>query len=451
LSEYTREEILKLIEDNDGPEGLDLSERDLSVLDLGRESICVEFKRSLANHPDVHPIWYYFGGGELEGINLAGVNLSGAHMADIHLSGAYLLGANLKDAYLERGVLEEADLTEANLQGAYLGNARCRKACLQGADLTGARLDNVDLREAYLMGVNFQGADLNHANLEEADLEETYLHAYMAGINLCRANLSRVNIGKVEMIGAKLQEADLSWARLIGTHLQNADFTKATLMEAVMNGTYLYGAILNKTRLTKVQFVDGVIGEERERRYRQAQEVYLALKNNFAEIGRYRDESWAYVKERQMGKMCSAPWRARRFYGESQLGDSKESRLPAWHPRVWWFYIRHTWKWSWDWIAEGTCKYGESIFRTLGTMSVALVGFAALYRLLGAVMEVNGNLSNGWLHCLLYSGGAFTTFGVDTLRPANDWIRALSIFESAVGIALTGLLGFVLGNRIRRS
>jgi hypothetical protein len=52
---------------------------------------------------------------------------------------------------------------------------------------------------------------------------------------------------------------------------------------------------------------------------------------------------------------------------------------------------------------------------------------------------------------LLYSGGAFTTFGVDTLRPANDLIRFLSILESMVGIALTGLLGFVLGNRIRRS
>jgi hypothetical protein len=42
-------------------------------------------------------------------------------------------------------------------------------------------------------------------------------------------------------------------------------------------------------------------------------------------------------------------------------------------------------------------------------------------------------------------------FGVDTLRPANDLIRFLSILESMVGIALTGLLGFVLGNRIRRS
>jgi len=34
MSEYTREEILKLIEENGGPEGLDLSGKDLSGIDL---------------------------------------------------------------------------------------------------------------------------------------------------------------------------------------------------------------------------------------------------------------------------------------------------------------------------------------------------------------------------------------------------------------------------------
>jgi len=168
------------------------------------------------------------------------------------------------------------------------------------------------------------------------------------------------------------------------------------------------------------------------------------LKNNFAQIGRYRDESWAYVKERQMGKMMNHPRLARKYYA---------NELPE-NPDAWqlaWFYARHTAKWAADWVVEWTCGYGESALKTLRAMAVALVIFAVLYRLLGAVVDAGGNPSSSWLHCLLYSGGAFTTFGVDTLRPANDWIRALSILESVVGIALTGLLGFVLGNRIRRS
>ena len=44
MSDYTREEILKLIEENGGPEGLDLSGKDLSGIDLGREAIKAELE-----------------------------------------------------------------------------------------------------------------------------------------------------------------------------------------------------------------------------------------------------------------------------------------------------------------------------------------------------------------------------------------------------------------------
>jgi hypothetical protein len=369
LSDYTRQEILKQIEENDGPGGLDLSGKDLAGIDLGRDAIKAELERFRETKPDEIPVWY---SEKTEGINLK--------------------GAKLQRAALWFANLQRAELWEADFQGAFLWYA--------------------DLKGASLLDVNLQGALLGQADLREADL-----------------------------FGADLQGSELSYS-----HLEKVDFFAAKSLK----GAYFHNVFLDNTRMRRDQLGEE-IGEERAKKYDEAREAYLALKNNFAEIGCYRDESWAYIKERQMGKMCSAPWRARRFYGESQLGDSKESRLPAWHPRVWWFYARHIWKWFWDWVAEGTCKYGESIFRTLGTMSVALAGFAALYWLLGAVVDASGNPSGGWLHCLLYSGGAFTTFGVDTLRPANDWIRALSIFESGVGIALTGLLGFVLGNRIRRS
>ena len=44
LSEYTREEILKLIEENGGPEGLDLSGKDLSGIDLNKRAIGTELE-----------------------------------------------------------------------------------------------------------------------------------------------------------------------------------------------------------------------------------------------------------------------------------------------------------------------------------------------------------------------------------------------------------------------
>lgn len=444
MSEYTREEILKLIEENSGPEGLDLSGKDLSGIDLGRDAIKAELKKALKSAPDETPGWY---SESTEAINLEGANLQWAMLSKACLKGAYLQGASLVDADLQEANLvnanlQGANLFEANLQGAYLGHADLQGASLVDANLQGASLGNANLQEAVLTYANFQGASLGGANLQEASLRYSNLQgASLVGTSLREASLMYADLRDASLGGANLQGANLTHS-----HLENVDFFAADSLE----GVYLYNAFLDDTRLKREQ-LGGAIGEELEGEYGEATEAYLALKNNFAEIGRYRDEGWAYVKERRMGKICSAPWRARRFHGESQLGDSKEGRLPAWRPRVWRFYARHTWKWLWDWVAEVTTGYGESIFRTLGSMGIAWVGFAALYWLLGAVVDVNGNPSSSWLHCLLYSGGAFTTLGVDALRPANDWIRALSISESVMGVALTGLMGFFLGNRIRRS
>lgn len=51
MSEYTREEILKLIEDNGGPERLDLSGKDLSFIDLSREAIAAQLEKARERAP----------------------------------------------------------------------------------------------------------------------------------------------------------------------------------------------------------------------------------------------------------------------------------------------------------------------------------------------------------------------------------------------------------------
>ena len=492
MSELTREQILKLIEENGGPEGLDLSGKYLSGIDLSREAIQAELKRARRSALDKTPVWY---SKMTEGINLAGAELQGALLMSAKLQGADLAIAKLQNAFLRGADLQEAFLLDANLQGIHLRNANLKRAHLTGADLKGADLRDADLRKADLRSATLQGADLKGTNLQKANLLEVNLkeadlryanlreanfwdanfegaklgadlqEAYLRGANFQRADLSGARLQKADLSFASFQEAILRGARVQGAEIVHADFRGAKLefvnlkganlnlshLEKVdlfaaesLEGTYFFGVFLDDTRMRREQLGEA-IGEELEGRYDEAKEAYLALKNNFAEIGRYRDESWAYVKERQMGKMMHHPRLARKYYGE-ELPENPD----AW--RLWWFYIRHTAKWAIDeFFFDQLCEYGESIPRTLRAMGVALAGFAILYWLLGAVVDVSGNPSSSWLHCLLYSGGAFTTLGVDTLRPANDWVRALSILESVMGIALTGLLGFVLGNRIRRS
>ncbi|HIC92776.1 MAG TPA: hypothetical protein EYP09_00800, partial [Anaerolineae bacterium] len=105
MSEYTREEILKLIEENGRPQGLDLSGKDLSGIDLSGEAIVAELGKFRERAPDEEiPPWY---SEETGGINLVHANLQGAILAEARLKGAVLAEAALKGT----------DLAEADLAG----------------------------------------------------------------------------------------------------------------------------------------------------------------------------------------------------------------------------------------------------------------------------------------------------------------------------------------------
>jgi len=247
LSEYTREEILKLIEENGGPEGLDLSGKDLSGIDLSSQAIVNELAK-IQKDTNRQPRWAI--ASPETGI------VCSANLQKINLVGADLQGANLAGASLQGAWLRYANLQQANLAGTFMQNAQ-----LQGAQLERAILDGVDLQGAYLHLANLREARLLAANLREAGIQE------------------------VNLQGAYLKQAQLQGANLMYSHLERADLFDVESLE----GAYFYGAFLDDTRIKSEQLGEG-IGEEKAKRYGKAREAYLALKNNFAQMG-YYDET----------------------------------------------------------------------------------------------------------------------------------------------------------------
>jgi len=439
VSEYTREEILKLIEENGGPEGLDLSGKDLSGIDLGRGAIGAQLEKVRESAPEEIPVWY---SEDTKGINLEGANLQRAILwEDADLQGADLKYANLQEAILVDANFQEADLRIANLQGADLKYANLQETDLKYANLQEAILVEANLQGAILVEANLQGAILWGANLQGAKLW---------GARLQEADLWDTNLQEAKLSDAKLQEANLLGANLQGAKLWGAKLQEADLWDANLQGTFFSGAWLDHTAMAR-DFLGPAIGEELARDYPGARDAYLRLKQNFDDLGDYAASSWAYRKERQMEKICSAPWRARSFYGESQLGDSEESSLPAWHPRVLWFYTRHTLKWLGDWFVELLCGYGESIGRVLAWMLLVILGFAAYYQVSHAVVTSSQDAATSLWDHLIFSLGAFTTLQPARLQAARPSVELLTTIQAIIGIALAGLLGFVAGNRIRRS
>lgn len=388
-----------------------------------------------------------------------------------NLQGAFLYRANLRGARLMGAHLQGADLRRANLQGASLGFANLQGARLMGAHLQEASMLVTHLQEASMVSADLQGARLAHANLRAADLSV----ARLQGAFLYHADLQGSNLSVAHLQGADLRHTNLQKARLWGANLQGADLRFADLREVDLLdvrkrgllGIKLYRAKLDHTALKREQ-LGPAIGEELAKEYREARDAYLALKQNFEDLGDYEAASWSYIKERQMEKATKAPWRCRWYYGEEEpfprpvrglfgklWPNIRYGGLSCWSPLVWWFWFKYTLKWGGDWFVELLCSYGEGTWRVLIWIFSTLFVFAAYYWRIGGVLLVEPNgearVATSFGHYLTYSAGAFTTTGFARFQPADDWVRLVTAIQAIVGIFLAGLLGFVAGNRIRRS
>ena len=177
------------------------------------------------------------------------------------------------------------------------------------------------------------------------------------------------------------------------------------------------------------------------KKYDEAKEAYLSLKHNFESLGRYDDASWAYRKERRMEKMETLQ-KAGETYKEHRWREAASSLGKV----------------VIDQIVQIICDYGEGIKRVLATMVVIYLLFTLGFGVTGSVRRVVDQGSKviefstaDPIDWAIFSLGAMTTMDPADLRPANNIVQFFAGIEALFGIFLTGLLGFVVGNRIRRS
>ena len=110
-----------------------------------------------------------------------------------------------------------------------------------------------------------------------------------------------------------------------------------------------------------------------------------------------------------------------------------------------------------DQLDEWLCDYGESVPRVLGALVMLPLLFALLYGLTGSIVYVApgaagpaGTPVADPLHLL-----AFTLLAMTAQTPTGMAVRSEPLYllagsETLLGLFLTGLLGFVAGNRNRR-
>lgn len=391
-------------------------------------------------------------GADLEGAMLRGAVLRGVDLREANLRGATLGGADLRGALMENADLSQADLVSTRLDEAQLGGANLDKALLENASLRAtylrfARLQYAALDEANLHSADLWGADLEGASLMNSDLREALLHE----TNAQDANLSEADLREADLRDAVLREAILREADLRGTDLDGADLQRAVLQRARLQGLLLTGCTLEHIHLSEAQLaktrlyqrqVGGALGEELDHEYEAASSGYLALEQAFSDFGDPDAARWAYIKKRTMQKLTARQY-AREAAGRGDWGTAVRNGLSYMQAK----------------IVELICGYGESIPRTLASIFVVFAVFTVIYGLTGSVVraEAMSQPLSLWPMSDLVD---VATFGLVTmtsatgpevsLHPSGDVAQTLASLHTLITIGLTGLLGYVLGNRIHK-
>jgi len=295
----------------------------------------------------------------------------------------------------------------------------------------GVRLDRAQMQSAYIRGALLDEAHLSGVHLEDAILSE----ATLPGAHLVAAHLDRAYVSATDMMSTDLTYAELGGATAFGTYLRDASLAYANLRRVdlyqvlSLQGVRWYGAFLSHTRIKRESLGKAIgdeIDAEKERTaeaYHRAKEAYLLLKNNFNQIGRYEDASWAYVKEQQMEKMA--------YHWE-------------WRSQGWqvWRGWGSFWRWLRNWAYELATGYGERPWNPVIGGVLAILGFAAGFCATRAV-------ANLW-DALIYSLATFATFNLADTGPTGRGADVASSVEALLGIAVLALVVFTLGNKMSR-
>jgi len=391
-----RDELLRLIQDNKGPWRLDLSGRVFLADPLASD-------------------WYGSSPMDLRLETLE--QLKASHRPD--QSGHFW--------WLVHGGI---NLAAADLHGSWL----------PGTFMEGADLARADLRGSSLFGTHLEGALLSYADLRGATINQVFLQ----GAQLPFAKLQGTRLDDVD-----LREADLGWAEL-----EQVDMYRVYSLE----GAKWHGAHLDHTRI-KRESLGKAIGEELEAHrykgvvaYREASEAYLLLKNNFNQIGRYEDASWAYVKGQQMEKMALYwEWRGqarglwhvwRSFWPSRLLSGLRLLHRDGW--RAWWSLRPPAWgpfwRWFWNRAFEFLTGHGEEPLKAVR---------AGVFTILGFAVGFTRAIGNFW-DALVYSIATFATFNLARLEPQGRGMEIASSLEAILGISVLALVVFTLGNRMSR-
>jgi len=261
-------------------------------------------------------------------------------------------------------------------------------------------------RNVDFLKVTFQGdADFTWATFEGDTCFE--VKSFEKDINFAKANLFP---GKELNFKVENNKGDISFER---AYLENTYLKIYLGTDVLIDFT---DALLRNTTIEKDQIENHILQEEKKE-FSKAQRVYLLLKNNFHSNGQYEDESWAFMKEREMERKGSC-------------------------------HFKTLHKWLWSCFLNGIFGYGEQPGKVIVSAILVILLFASLFMIFGiSNIGIEFSTSNNFLDCMYFSTITFTTLGYGDFRPLEGWGRVLAGSEAFIGAFMMALFVYTFARK----
>lgn len=327
----------------------------------------------------------------------------------VELVGVRVENVDLSACDIEDVAFIDCHLTGTSFAGSMLRSVRFDRSALHRVSFDRARLVDCYFQYAELVACDLRRVVASRTSFDRAVLRTCDLYRFQA--------LDDVGLGRASLIAPSLHRADLS-----GSDLR---------LESIVGGL----AHESATTLAVLHDSSGELEHDSAKRIDaeaerldDAVDTYRALSGLFAERGRYSDSGGAYLRAKQLER--AQAWRA--------------TRRGPWAGRV-----RAAMAASLSWVADAVCGYGERLWRVVATMLVLALSQ-------GLVLAASDGVERRGVPAGFGESFAVSFLGLVGREPPETEIvttfaQLVAATGTGLGIALIGLFGFVLGNKIRFS
>lgn len=363
--------------------------------------------------------------------------------------------------------IQDVDLSKIDLNGYDFSECVLKNVKFVSKDQQDRELKNINFKDAQLEYVLFDNAIIENCNFDvtNPDDDKTKID-YNPSIN-------KVSFRKCKLINCRFRNAKFFWSDFRYSEIKHATFENSEIEFCDFYRAFFHGIIIfkkskisnsslhytyfNSTIIRKENILNGKILQQDyenyekflnewhyngpgvrqndqgdksswspedslEARFTDAEDIYKSLNGLWVSKGFLYDANWAYVQGRKMER-------------KRLKAELKSDKIPVC------LKLRKLPFFIWNKFCDIFFGYGESIIKMIGTYILIVIVCACLF-------YVNISLES-FFDAIEFSFKNMIAMTPEEIKNVSFFVDVLNVIQTTVGILMTGIFGFILGNKIR--